>query len=108
MLKRSLAMARHAGLLVLVGLLMVGVLSGAAGAAESPSHFTEYSEIQENASDVGAEFLPPEYEMPGFFDWLIIPLIALGVLITAAVLMRYLIAHPRFEREAKEKERSRR
>ncbi|HUG86138.1 MAG TPA: hypothetical protein VMM13_16360 [Euzebya sp.] len=108
MLKRTVAMARPAGLLLMVGLLMVGVLSGPAIATEAPSHFREYEEIQENASDVGAEFLPAEYDIPGFFDWLIIPLVAAGVLITAAVLLRYLISHPRFEREAREKERSRR
>lgn len=108
MLKRTAAMAMPAVLVMLAVVLMVGALSGAAQATEAPSHFREYSEIRENASDVGAEFLPDEYDIPGFFDWLIIPLVAAGVLITVAVLLRYLIAHPRFEREAKAKERSRR
>ena len=110
--KRSPAMATPAGrlvaalLLVLVGLLLVvGVLGTPATATEAPSHFREYEEIQANTSEVGAEFLPPEYEMPGFFDWMIIPLIAAGILITAAVLLRYLMAHPRFEREAKARSR---
>lgn len=105
MLKRSPAMVRLAGLLVLVALLTLGVLSGSALATEAPEHFREYSEIRENASGVGQEFLPEEYEIPGFFDWMIIPLVALGVLITVAILLRYLISQPRFEREVKERSR---
>lgn len=100
MLKRSV------GMVVLLGLLVVGALAGPAGATEGPAvEFREYDEIRTNASDVGAEFLPEEYEMPGFFDWLIIPLVAVGILATAVTLFRYLIAQPRFEREAEQRSR---
>lgn len=96
---------RYTGMLLLAGLLLVGVMAGAATAAEAPDNFVEYEQIQENASDIGAEFLPEEYEIPGFFDYLIIPLIGAGVLITGAVLFRYLINQPRFERESEQRSR---
>lgn len=96
---------RYTGMLLLAGLLLVGVMAGAAIAAEAPPNFQEYEQIRENASDVGAEFLPDEYEIPGFFDYLIIPLVAAGVLITIVVLFRYLINHPRFERESEQRSR---
>ncbi|CAN5446575.1 hypothetical protein BH23ACT9_BH23ACT9_24510 [soil metagenome] len=100
MLKRTF------GMVLVAGLLLVGVMAGAAVAAEpDPEFFREYSEIRENASDVGAEFLPDEYEIPGFFDFLIIPLIGLGVVVTAVTLFRYLVNQPRFEREAEERSR---
>lgn len=98
MVKRSAAM-------LLLGMVLVGLVAGPATATEAGENFREYEEIQGDASDVGSEFLPEEYEIPGFFDWLIIPLVALGVVVTGVTLFRYLIAQPRFEREAEKRSR---
>ncbi len=99
MLKRSL------GIIMVVGLLLVGGMASTAVAAESGAEFTEYEDIVAGAGEAGGEFLPPEYERAGFFDWIIFPLVGAGVLITALVLFRYLIAQPRFSREAEERSR---
>ncbi|MEE8601575.1 hypothetical protein [Euzebya tangerina] len=99
MLKRSIAV------LMLSGLLLVGAVATTAGAAEGGGEFTEYEEIVEGAGEAGGEFLPDEYEIPGFFDYIRFPLIALGVVVTGGVLSYYLIAQPRFQREAEEKSR---
>ena len=89
---------------VLLALMVVGLVAGPVMATEGEeSHFTEYSEIRENASDVSAEFLTPDAEdaeRPGFFDWMIYPLAAAGVLVAGFVIMQYLVFQPRFAREA--------
>jgi hypothetical protein len=106
MVKRSVGMALIVAMLVVGGMsamLVVGGVSGTAHAADGPR--IEYDEIRANATDAGAEFLPEEFEIPGFFDWLIIPLIAGGVVVTIAILGRYLVSQPRFAREAEERER---
>lgn len=99
MVKRSL------GMVVLLGLLLVGMLASPATAAESDVEFREYDEIVEIAGDSGGEFLPEEYDMPGFFDWIVLPLVILAVVITALVLLRYLMSQPRFSKEAEERSR---
>ncbi|MGI9017242.1 MAG: hypothetical protein ACR2HR_09100 [Euzebya sp.] len=98
MVKRSLAV------LMLAGILLVGSLVSVAGATEAEGgEYVEYEQIVENSTDAGAEFLPAEYDIPGFFDWIIIPLVGVGVLVTAGLLGYYLIAQPRFAREAEER-----
>lgn len=99
MVQRSLAT------ILLVGLLLTGAMASAAVATEGEVEFREYEEIVENASDAGMEHIPEEYEMPGFFDWMIYPLVGIGVLVTIGVLGYYLVAQPRFERESEEKSR---
>lgn len=99
MVKRSL------GMVLLVGLLLVGVLATTAAATEAEVEFREYDEIVEIAGESGGEFLPEEYEMPGFFDWIVLPLVILAVVVTALVLMRYLMSQPRFSKEAEERSR---
>ena len=99
MVKRSL------GIVTLVGLLLVGVMTSTAMATEAEVEHREYEEIVEIAGESGQEFLPPEYEMPGFFDWIVLPLVILAVLITGLVLMRYLMNQPRFSKEAEERSR---
>jgi hypothetical protein len=99
MVKRAL------GTVLLVGLLL-GVMASTAAATEAGGvEHLEYEEIVDNAGEAGQEFLPAEYEMPGFFDWLIIPLVVAGVLITALVLLRYLVSQPRFSKEAEARSR---
>ena len=99
MLKRSVAV------LMLSGLLFMGAVTTSAVAVEAGGDFTEYEDIVENAGEAGGEFLPDEYEIPGFFDYFRFPLIAAGIIVTAGVLGYYLIAQPRFQREAEERSR---
>lgn len=100
MLKRAL------GLTLVFGVLLLGTFTAPAVAVESGEvpHY-EYEDISGAASPVGEEFLPEEYSRPPFFDWIVFPLVAAGVLVTALVLLRYLMWQPRFSREAKEKSR---
>lgn len=91
---------------LLLGLAVVGMLAGPAIATEGGGEFTEYSDIREGASDIGAEFLDPdaeESERPGFFDWFIFPLVVIGLLATGFILLRYLVFQPRFAQEAEER-----
>lgn len=92
---------------LLLGLLLAGAMAVPALAAEGggETHFKEYEEIVETAGDAGGEFLPEEYARPGFFDWIVYPLVAAGIVITSLVLVRYLFAQPRFTREAEERSR---
>lgn len=90
--------------LLLLGLLAVGLVATPALATEGEeTHFTEYEDIRENASDIGAQYLDPdaeEAERAGFFDWMIYPLAGIGVLITGFIIFQYLVFQPRFAREA--------
>jgi hypothetical protein len=100
MLKRALTTV------MLVGLVLGGALATTAVAVEGGgAHRLPYEEIVERAGEAGGEFLPPEYERPGFFDWIVYPLVGAGVVITGMVLFRYLIAQPRFSREAEQRSR---
>lgn len=99
MVKRSFAT------LLLVGLLLTGAMASAAVATEAEVEHREYEEIVENASDAGLEFIPEEYERPGFFDWIIVPLVGVGVLVTVGILGYYLVAQPRFQRESETRSR---
>lgn len=85
---------------------MVGMFGATAAATEAEGgEFVEYEEIVAEAGEAGGEYLPEEYDIPGFFDWIIIPLVAVGVLVTLAVLGYYLFAQPRFARETEERSR---
>lgn len=89
--------------ILLLGLLVVGVMAGPVLATEAEVHAPTMEEIRENASDVGVAFLTPdeeEQERPGFFDWIIYPVAAIGVLMTFFVVAQYLVFQPRFAREA--------
>jgi hypothetical protein len=98
-------LVRVLGAVLLVGQLLVGGATAAVategGAAERPA----YEEIVERAGDAGGQFLPEEYERPGFFDWIILPLVVLGVVITTLILVRYLASQPRFTAEAEKRSR---
>lgn len=106
---RSPALGRWSAIVLvavlLAGLLVVGMLGTAAQATEAEGEFTEYEEIVAEAGEVGEEYLPEEYDIPGFFDWIIIPLVVIGVLVTVGVLGYYLLSQPRFAREVEERER---
>ncbi len=90
--------------LLMLGMLVLGLTASPALATEGEeTHFTEYEDIRENASDISTAFLDPdaeESERPGFFDWMIYPLAGIGVLITGFILFQYLVFQPRFAREA--------
>lgn len=101
MVKRWFAMV----MVLLIGLLIVGALGTTALATEAEGEFREYEEIVAEAGEAGGEYLPEEYDIPGFFDWIIIPLVAVGVLVTVIVLGYYLFAQPRFARETEERSR---
>lgn len=91
---------------LLLGLLLVGAFAGPVLATEGEGTHYEYEDIRDNASDVGAAFLEPdaeEAERPGFFDWMIYPLAAAGILITGFIVVQYLVFQPRFAREAEER-----
>ncbi len=98
-------MKRWFAMVLLVGLLIVGALGTTALATEAEGEFREYEEIVAEAGEAGGEYLPEEYDIPGFFDWIIIPLVAIGVLVTVIVLGYYLFAQPRFARETEERSR---
>ncbi len=99
MVKRSL------GIIMIVGLLLVGAMASTAVATEAEVEFQEYEQIVDTAGENGGAFLPEEYSRPAFFDWLLFPLMGIAVLMTGVVLFRYLIAQPRFSREAEERSR---
>lgn len=107
--RRSIAGLLLAGLLtVLTMTFALGATPAHAVEGEGESHFYEYEEIRENASDVSTQFLDPDAESeerPGFFDWFIFPLAAVGVLITAFILFQYLVFQPRFARESEQRGR---
>lgn len=88
---------------LLLGLMLVGMVAVPAVATEGGSDFTEYEDIRQNASSVSEQFLAPDAEdaeRPGFFDWMIFPLAAAGIVITLLIVVRYLMFQPRFAREA--------
>lgn len=90
-----------AGLVVVVALLLgaPAVATEGEGAVEIP----DYEELA--ANEAAQDFLPEEYDPPGFFSWFIYPLLALGLLAALAVGFRYFQWQPRFMREAQEKRR---
>ncbi len=84
-----------------VAVVIVGALGAAA--TESGVEFVPFEELSEQAGAPAQQFLPPAYEGPGFFEWMIFPLLIVGVVAFAVVLARYLQWQPRFARERSEK-----
>lgn len=100
----------RAGLgVALIVMFLLALVPAAAHAVEGGGvEVPDFSELRESSSDTAQQFLPEDYERPGFFDWWVIPLIAVGVLASLYVLVRYLVYQPKFAREAEEREKSRR
>ncbi|MGH8907708.1 MAG: hypothetical protein ACRD0K_14605 [Egibacteraceae bacterium] len=104
-------LTRLAGVaLVLVMLVSLALGSaGVAGATEAggPAQqepLPSFSEVG-SQSDIAQEFLPPEYNEPSWFQWLLFPLLIIGIVATAAVLFAYLAWQPRFANDQKTKRR---
>lgn len=57
---------------------------------------------------IAEEFCPETYEEPSWFQWLIYPLLIVGLVMVTLMLIAYLTWHPRFAKEREEKLRSRR
>lgn len=70
-------------------------------------HGHEDKEMEDigTGSETAQEFRPEPYEQPAFFEWIIYPLAALGIVATLVVLGLYLLWQPEFEREAQEKKK---
>lgn len=95
-------------LLSLPGVSAVGV-AGTAAATEagSPAQQEPLPSFDEAGSgtDIAKEYRPDAYVEPGWFQWLVFPLLILGIVATGAVLFAYLKWQPRFADEAKTKRR---
>lgn len=110
---------RKPALSVLAAFLFVGLLGATllagfaapASAVEAPGgEEAPPPDIEElcREGSVAAEFCPDPYEEPSWFQWLIYPLLIVGLLMAAVMLFAYLTWHPRFATEAEEKKKSRR
>lgn len=87
-----------------LALMLVALAGVAAGATEGGTvEVPRFEELRENAGETAQEFLPPDYEGPGFFSWMIFPLLIVGIIAFVAVMARYLQWQPRFAREREAK-----
>lgn len=57
---------------------------------------------------IAEEFCPDTYEEPSWFQWLTYPLLIIGLVMVALMLIAYLTWQPRFAKEHEEKMKSRR
>lgn len=94
-------------LVMLVGLALGSAGTAAATEAEGPAQqepLPSFSEVG-SQSDIAQEFLPEGYEGPSWFQWLLFPLLIVGIVVTVAVLFAYLVWLPKFADEQKTKRR---
>jgi hypothetical protein len=95
-----------AALLVLLCLL---TLSGPALAVQGTGTATEraepptYEELRQQAGEHAEEFFHEPYEPPPFFRFFAYPLLIVGVLGSAAVLLLFLLWQPSFVRERRQR-----
>jgi hypothetical protein len=96
----------------LMALVALAVLSGPALAVEedAPEEAPPPPDIEELCQEgtIAEEFCPDTYEEPAWFQWLIYPLLIVGLVMVTVMLVVYLTWQPRFAREAEEKKKSRR
>jgi hypothetical protein len=99
--------------LMLVLLVSLVSLTGSAGVAAATEEGGEpaqqeplpsFTEVG-SQSEIAQEFLPEEYVAPSWFQWLLFPLLILGIIATLAVLFAYLVWQPKFANEQKTKRR---
>lgn len=90
---------RHAAGALLAVLLVALVGSGAGATEGGPVEVPRFEDLRDSRGETAREFLPEDYEGPGFFDWMIFPLLIVGVIAFVAVMARYLQWQPRFARE---------
>jgi hypothetical protein len=96
-------LARLAGVVTLVAALAIGLLAVPAlaveeGEPEGHGPLPELGEIG-TQSDVAKDYFPEEAEEPVFADFLIYPLLALGLVVSLVVLTLYLRWQPTFAEE---------
>jgi hypothetical protein len=74
---------------------------------------TPEGEVEEEAPSIGeigtdvarSEFFPEEYVSPTWFQWVLYPTLAIGVVMALGLLLYYLFRQPDFARERREKSR---
>lgn len=92
---------------VVVVLIAAMALPAAAVEGEEGGHGHEDKEMEEigTGSETAKEFRPEPFEQPQFFQWIVYPLAALGIVVALAVLGLYLLWQPEFGREAEKKKK---
>jgi hypothetical protein len=107
-----LARRRHLAGIALLLAMLVSVLAGLTGTAAAVEG--EGVEQQEplptldkvgSQSDIAREYLPEPYEEPSWFQWLLFPLLIIGIIATVVVLFAYLVWQPKFAYEQRTKRR---
>lgn len=110
MMKRLLGAALL--VLALLATAPTAVLA-AAGPASEPGPGEGAVEHVPSIDEIGTDiarsegFFPEEYQSPTWFQWVLYPMIAIGVLMAFGMLAYYLVKQPSFARERREKSRSR-
>lgn len=97
-------LARLAGVVSLVAVLLLGLLVVPALAVEGGEEPEEHGPLPElseigTQSETAQQFFPEEAEEPVFADFLIYPLLGVGLLVTLLVLTMYLRWQPTFAEE---------
>ena len=108
MIKRLLGAALLAVLLLTASLPTVAVAAEDT-AAEGGEAVGPPPGIDEIGTDVARSegFFPEEYVSPTWFQWVLYPVIAVGILMALGILVYYLVRQPSFAEERREKSRSR-
>lgn len=98
---------RRLGVCTLVVAVVMAAMALPAAAVEGGGGGGEDVEMEEvgTGSETAQEYRPEPFEQPAFFDWILYPLAALGIVVTLAVLGLYLLWQPEFGREAEEKKK---
>jgi hypothetical protein len=98
-------LARLAGIVTIVAVLVVGLLAGGALAVEEeegrPGHGGPLPALEElgSQSEVSQRFFPEPAEEPVFTPFLVYPLLGVGLLAALIILTLYLRWQPEFEEE---------
>jgi hypothetical protein len=104
---------RLLGVFALLPVMCVGVLAGPVladveeeDALEEVEHeeVPSYEEIG-TGTETSREFRPEPYEQPTVFGPMVIPLAVAGGLVLFVVMVLYLLWHPRFSEESRQKRR---
>lgn len=100
---------RRLGVFTVVVVVLIAAMAMPAAAVEGEGggHGHEDKEMEEvgTGSETAKEFRPEPFEQPQFFQWIVYPLAALGIVVALAVLGLYLLWQPEFGREAEEKKK---
>ena len=92
---------------LLAAMIAVALAASAAVATEGEGEHRQMPSIDEvgSGTDISREYFPEPYEEPSLFQWMVLPLLGVGVLASFAVLGVYLLWQPRFARERDTKRR---